>query len=335
MGQSKNRNAPVAPGRPADLRSYAAGTVWLAVVLALTGCARTPRLHTNAGPGSLALDARGKHLYVACEGSGTVQTWDLGKRRLVDERPAGAAPLRLYLHRTRPLLYVLSGGDRKVRVFPPPGPTAQGRERELALPDAPAAWAWDEERRLDLFCGPDRDRVRPYLEGNPLPALEAGRDPVDLWLQPGTDRLWVANDKGHDLVVVSLDRGRITHRVPVKPNPRRLVGTPSGDRLFVLCTGADAVPADGVVQSVDLNYLSGGLGQTVGPGARDLVLGPLGRALYCVVSEGLWVLPLGSGTRRLIKIGDDPQAVAVSPDESRAYVSCRRDRSVQVLRLIR
>jgi DNA-binding beta-propeller fold protein YncE len=304
----------------------------LLFALLLAGCGRAPRLHTNAGPGSLALDARGRTLYVACEGSRTVQAWDLERRKLLAERPAGAGPLRLYLNRSQSLLYVLARGERRVRMFSLPDLKPK---RTLTLSDAPAAWAWEAERGIDLFCGPDNDLVRPYLAGNALPTLEAGRDPVDLWLQPNTDRLWVANDRGSELVVVSLEEGRVTHRVPVRSNPRRLAGAPLGDQLFVLCAGTDDMPPDGVVQSVDLNYFAGGLGQTVGPGARDLVFGPLGRALYCVMPDGLLVLPLGVGERRAFRTGRDPQAVAVSPDESRAYVSCRQDRSVTLLRLDR
>jgi len=305
-----------------------------AAVLVLAGCGRVERIATDAGPGSLAVDPKGRYLYIGCEDDGnrTVLAWDLKRKARAATATVGAGPLRLYLSVDGRRLYVLCRGTRRLLVF---GTPALRLEKTLILPDGPTAWSYEPERHLDLVCSPDSDQVRVFMDKNPLPAVEAGTDPADMLLQPGTDRLWVANFKGHDLAVISLEQGRVVGRVPVKKNPLRLQLAPSGDTIYVLCTGQDALPPTSVVQAVDIFYRRAGLTQTVGAGARDFALGSRGRLSGCLSPEALRVTNRLTRVEKILPTGRDPQAVVLAPDEARAYVSCRGERAVFVHRLNR
>lgn len=294
--------------------------------MALTaGCGTRHELETAADPGSLALDARGECLYVACEGARTVQAWDVRKRKTLAEAGVTAGPLRLFLERDNHTLRVLCRGGRQVL-------TLHGPDLKLLqtwnLPDGPAGWAYDPENRHGWVCSPDSNRVRPFIGNNALPVIEVGREPLDLLLEPNSVRLWVADNKSHALSVIHPDQGRVFKQVPVRMNPSRLRLMPGNGNLLVLCTGQDAYPAASVIQSVDRTYLSAGLSRTVALGTKDFIPGPFGKRLFAVGPRGLQVINLDTGQSKFVATGRDPQAVAVAPDGSKVYVSSRQDQAV-------
>ncbi len=301
----------------------------LTVLLLAAGCGRAPRLPTGAGPASLALDGQGKYLYVACEGSQTVIAWDLRRSRRVAEAQVAEGPLRLQLEPDPPLLRVLCRRSRRAYLLQTPDLKIL---KILALANGPAAWLEDRERKLSLAVYPDANLLRAYLGNNPLPVIEIGKDPVDLWLQPDTDKLWVADFKGRELAVVSLDQNRVVRRVPMPANPKKLVYSSRDRMLYALCTGEDDSGSRGVIQAVDLVYQTAGLTRSLGPGARDFALGPDGRTWYVVAPDGLHVLTEDGG-EEILPAGREPQAVALAPDGSRAFVSSRADKAVYVLKL--
>lgn len=306
---------------------------WAVLVAALglaAGCGRVARLPIQAAPGSLALDARGRTLLVAVESRAVLQAWDLSRRRRVAEVPVAAGPVRLRVDRERGRVYALCAGAKRVLVFSLPELKPL---RNLLLPDAPAAWAFEPERGLDLYCAPEAGAVRVYLDKNPLPNLETGAQPRDILAQPGGDKYWVANFKGREVVQLSMNEGRVLKRVAVRANPLRLQATPDGGRLYVLCTGQDAQPPESVVQEIDAAYGVGGLTQPAGNDARDFALGALGRRWYTISPAGLDVTSVATGLHRRIKTGRDPRALAVSPDETTVYVACAKDRAVFIHRL--
>jgi hypothetical protein len=272
------------------------------------------------------MDGQGRTLYVACQGTPGVLAWDLRHNRKLAERRVADGPLRLQLEPERALLRVLCRRARRVYLLQTPGLQLL---RILALPDAPAAWLEDPERKWSIACCPDSNLVRMYQGLNPLPTIEAGKTPADLWLQPGTDKLWVANYKGQELAVIGLDRNQVVRRVPVHPNPKKFIYSTQERKLYVLCTGKDAFPAKSVIQTVDLIYQTAGLTRSVGTGARDFALAPDGQTWYVATKTGLLVLA-ADGSETSLKTGRDPQAVIVAPDGSRVFVSCREDQAVYV-----
>ncbi|MEW6516775.1 MAG: hypothetical protein AB1439_07730 [candidate division FCPU426 bacterium] len=304
---------------------------WPAVLFLLTGCGGHGRLETNADPTSLVLDDTSRTLYVACEGAQTVEAWDLGRRSKTAEASAGRGPLRLVLGQGQDKLYVLDSGSRSLLVLQRPALKAVGR---LRLPDAPSA-LWDETdtRSLWVACA-ETNRLLPFAGLNPLPAIETGQEPRDLAREAGKDFLWVADRQSNDVAVVKLSEGQVVKRVAVWPNPLRLLLPADGNRLLVLCEGRDAVPAQSRVQVVDTLYQSAGLSWPAGKDARDFALGPDGRRLYVLTADRLLVQAADTGALLAeLKVGRDPRALAIAPDESLACVSCREDQEVLLIKL--
>jgi len=310
-------------------RQYLIGLGLLgALLLALSACTHRPQvLKTDSGPAALLLDPRGRMLYVGCEASRTVVALDLEKKKITARAAVGSGPFRLYYSRESRLLRVFCQSSRSLWVFSVPDLHLQKR---INLAAAPSAWAYYPERRMDVLCSPETNKLHWFEEGSPLSPLDVGRAPADLLLEPGTDRLWVANAQGRSLTLVHLENNHLLSQVPVYANPIRLEMPPTGGTLYVLCTGHDAYPAKSVVQMVDLPNQKAGLTYPAGEDARDFSLGPLGKCLYMVTPPGLLVRNLLTEETVLIPTGRDPKCVVISPDGARAYVSCRQADTVYV-----
>jgi DNA-binding beta-propeller fold protein YncE len=298
------------------------------LLLVLAACThRLQVLKTDSGPASLVLDPRGRSLYVGCEAARTVVALDLEKRKITARAAVGAGPLRLYYSRESQLLRVFCQASRSLWVFSVPDLRLQKR---VSLAAAPSAWAFYPERRMDVLCSPETNKLHWFEEGAPLSPLEVGRAPADLLLEPGTDRLWVANAQGRTLTLVHLENNHQLSQIPVHANPIRLEMPPTGGTLYVLCTGRDEYPSQSVVQMVDLPNQKAGLTYPAGVDARDFSLGPLGKCLYVVTPAGHLVRNLLNDKTALIPSGRDPKCVAVSPDGARAYVASRAEDAVYV-----
>jgi YVTN family beta-propeller protein len=317
------------------MRSRYASTMlvtMLVIVLCATGCDKKLKtIETDADPSSLALDARGQYLYVACEGAEKIMVWDIRKKAKIGEANVETGPLRLYLQKDNRTLFVLCQTDRVVYKFHVPDMKFL---ESFLLPDGPTAfWAYEDKNQM-FFSSSESNLLRPYVGKNPLPSIEVGIDPLDIKHQPSTDFLWVANHKASTLNVVNLESNEVVKTVPVWANPRRLVVSPLEDKMFVLCTGQDAEPAVSVIQLVDFFYQTAGLTWQAGKDVRDFVLGPRGRNLYVIDEECLMVLSVKTGVKLLEqKTGKNPQAVVVSPDGSRVYVSAQEEQAVVIHKL--
>ncbi|MCK5218388.1 hypothetical protein KAR10_02625 [bacterium] len=307
---------------------------WLALVcllgLAVGGCGRWPVIiETKADPVGLTLDIRGQYLYIACEGAGKVMAWNLKTSSLESEVQTGPpGSLRLYLDRDNRTLRVLCRTTRQMLVYSAP---QLKLEKSFSLPDIPTAWISNPENTCSFFCSQESNLVRPFSGENPLPVIKAGQGPRDMLWQPETDYMWVANYKGDDLAIINQVKGKVIRRIKVRPNPCKLLLSPLEEKLLVLCAGRDVAPLQSIIQLVDLNYQSAGLAWRAGKEARDFILDPRGRNILVLNPEGIRIISLITGeTLRIIKTGKDPRALAIAPDGSRVYVSCREDQAVYI-----
>jgi DNA-binding beta-propeller fold protein YncE len=299
-------------------------------IILLSGCGGpVGKLATEPEPRSLAVDAQGRVLFVACEGSRAVQAWDLKRKQVAARREVGVGPIRLQFFGEENNLAAVCRGGKQIWFLQTPG---LQKLRVLDLPDGPAAWAEGPQTQASFACCPDANLVRMFRDGNPVDPIEIGLKPADLYLQPDSDKLWVANAQSHDLALVSISQGKVLKRVEVKPNPEKFLSISDPDRFFVLCTGKDAVPAMGVLQAIDPVYQTAALTYTLGEGIRDCVLDARGRISYSLGQGSLQIKDLDSGAERMLKVSDDAGALALSPDGKRIFVSSPAKQSVLIYR---
>ncbi|HEU4733480.1 MAG TPA: hypothetical protein VFT22_36555 [Kofleriaceae bacterium] len=177
--------------------------------------------------------------------------------------------------------------------------------------------------------------------------LLAGCKPKEERVQVKEERVYVSDEDGGNVVVISTSSDAVIARIPVGKRPRGLRVSPDGTRLFVALSGlpkagpganeSQLPPADpsadgiGVVDLASLKLL-----RTI-PGGKD-------PELFDVTSDGkrLWVsnedsaeaslvdVDAGQVMRR-VPVGKEPEGVGIHPGGKVVYVTNEADNSVSVL----
>jgi len=161
------------------------------------------------------------------------------------------------------------------------------------------------------------------------------------------ERVYVSDEDGGNVIVISASSDSVIARIAVGKRPRGLRVSPDGTRLFVALSGvpksgpgandSQLPPADpsadgiGIVDLASLKLLR------VIPGGRD-------PELFDVTSDGkrLWVSNEdaaeaalvdidGSRVVRRVPVGKEPEGVGIHPDGKVVYVTNEADNSVSVL----
>ncbi len=300
-----------------------------AMIQLLSGCGRGPAvIPVEANPVSLAVDPRGEHLYVACQGSRHLIAWDLKKKKRTAMVTIGPGADRLYIDRNQSRLVLLDQKDKKILYFTYP---QLSLTKAQPLAEVPSAWTEDPQTRLQYVAQRERDLIQPYLDSHTMPVIPIGLGPADMVIQPDTNLLWCANEKANEVAVADLTSNLVLKRIHVWANPHRLVFSPLGDKLFVLCIGRDAVPSKSVIQSIDLDYQTAGLTWALGPKVRHVAMDPKQRFLFTAGQEDVKIISLDTGIiLRRIKLAQPANALALSPDGERLYVACQGESMVRL-----
>jgi hypothetical protein len=235
--------------------------------------------------------------------------------------------LRVYVSRETGTVRVLGLQALRMWVF-------SGRKvkwlRTVALSAGPAAWTWYAERKLDILACPQTHKLLWFQNGVPQSPMETGQQPVDLMIEPRTDKLWVANAGDRYLNMVHLENPLFHAQVEVTPGPLRFQISPDENTLYVLCAGHDPVSPASTVQLIDLPNQKAGIRYALGQQVTDFKLASSGKFLYSVSPQGFLVYNLITDQKTLIPTGQDPQGLALSPDGAVVYIACRRSHAVYV-----
>ena len=149
-------------------------------------------------------------------------------------------------------------------------------------------------------------------------------------MHPGEALAYVTDSGRHEVVTVDLDSSRVVHRTRV-PGPARHVSVDGGRSLWtVLGSAANRIA---VLDLSDPRRPR--LARVLEPPfpAHDVVFAPDGGHVWVTsgARNALALYPLAGGAPRVLATGAPPQHVAFS--DSRAYVACGRDGTVQRRRL--
>lgn len=120
--------------------------------------------------------------------------------------------------------------------------------------------------------------------------------------RPAGERLYVSDEKGDQVVAIDPVSGGVVEQIAVGRRPRGLVLSPDGTTLYVAVSGSP-------------------IG---GPGVDESSLPPPDRK-----ADGIAVVDVASGeVARVLNVGHDPEAFALSPDGRLLYVSNEDDGAV-------
>jgi YVTN family beta-propeller protein len=210
--------------------------------------------------------------------------------------------------------------------------------------DTPAA-AWDKTPLRRMVLSPDGKQifaVNPFAAG--VSVIDATTNqvirtlvfrhvndglPSVLAISPDGAQLYGADPAHNQLEIISVALGRVVAWVKVDKNPTALAVSPDGGRVYVLNEGSSTVSvidpkADQLVATISLD----------GNHPGDMALQPDGSRLYVSLTNPIPGVPqtplsgkvavIDTGSNRItgsLRVGNHPQALAISPDGARLYVA--------------
>jgi YVTN family beta-propeller protein len=139
-------------------------------------------------------------------------------------------------------------------------------------------------------------------------------------LSPDETMLYASNWVSDDVSEIDLATGEVVRRLPTVDTPRGLYVTPDGDRLFV------AGFEDGELQVIDLETGAGEVVYRGGRSLRHIVGDTTGSRIYVsdlTRDHVLVVDPVTDEVEVLTVVDRKPNTVALSPDGTTLFVSCR------------
>ena len=161
------------------------------------------------------------------------------------------------------------------------------------------------------------------------------------------ERLYVADERGGDVVIVDPQHEQVLGRIAVGKRPRGMVVSPDHKRLYVALTGSPAAgpgvdesrlpPPDRRYDGIGvIDLVSRRLVDTYSSGVdpETFALSRDGRVLYVSNEDSgqLSALDVTQGRlRATVPVGTEPEGVAVSADGRLVYVACETSNAVYVV----
>jgi YVTN family beta-propeller protein len=271
-------------------------------------------VNVGSQPHAIAISPDGKQVYVSCYGADRVAIIDAATNNVVQSIPVGHGPLGLTVNKYGKV-FVANSGDNTVSEIDPASATVTGTFTAGAYPCAVA-------------MAPDKP-AGGYIVN---PAF-SGKDPAT-WV-------YVANYKSNNVSVINTANGNV---VSISGLPAPLVITmmptrneayvlsPAGNNVYVLNTSDDTLKFT-FVSTVDIqqDYTNddplGGQQSAVGSSNGKLLMVDYG-------TGDLRATTLYSGKNHIygeVLNSKAPQNIILSPDGTKAYVSCYLDKSVLVI----
>ncbi len=139
-------------------------------------------------------------------------------------------------------------------------------------------------------------------------------------VQTATANVYVANNEGNTVSVVSQSNGSLVATIPGLNCPIGAAGTPDGSKVYV--TNGCPTPGTVSVISTASNQITKTI--TVGSSPTGAVVSPDGKNLYVTNQDDGTVSIISTATDTVtatVLIGGSPLGVAVTPDSTLAYVA--------------
>lgn len=315
------------------------------LALALGGCATASRAN-SAESGPVLMDTEAL-VYVACEDGDEIAILRARDASLVGSIPVAGAPRDLAYDPHTRRVYVSSGDAGTVSVI---ATASRSVVEEFQVGGQPQGLALSEDGKSLYVADSLSDNVAVIATstGAVISTITVGEGPQSLVFAPDYRRLYVVNLRSNDVSAIDPATNRVVKTILGGRGPSGLAVSPDGSRLFL---GGHSHPGMGKpTTNKQVMILDAATGKQLGAietGSMPiaLMLAPNGGYLYviCHGSGELWAIDASivssSDTNEhftalssaRIKVGEDPQSLALVGDGRFIYVANAASNDVSVI----
>ncbi|HET9255027.1 MAG TPA: beta-propeller fold lactonase family protein [Pseudonocardiaceae bacterium] len=298
-----------------------------------------PTVVVGGDPQGVAVDADGKHVYVASYADNTVRVIDTATRQVTGNIRVGANPLGVGVDPDSRHAFVSNFSDNSVSVID----TAAGK----VIKNIPVG---QNPSNVTVFLRDHFAFVSNYY-GNSLSVIDTrtlivvgtvpvGSHPDGVAIDPRGEFAYVANSGSNSVSVVDIHKQKVVRAVLVGRAPQKVAIDPDGKHIYVTNFGDNSVSVINAPSQLGLNYVQSLLKLKVN-NVIPVGLNPRGLAVDRD-NHHAFVVNVGGDTLSTIDteksvvistayVGYSPDQVAVASDHT-AYVTSRGDGTVTIIR---
>jgi YVTN family beta-propeller protein len=294
-------------------------------------------------PQGVAVDADGKHAYVASYADNALRVIDTNSQQVVGSIHVGANPLGVAVDPDSRHAFVTNFSENSVSVID----TATGKLiKNVPVGKNPASVAVFPRSHYALVTNFYSGSVSVINSATlkVIGAVPVGIQPDGVAIDPRGELAYVANSGSNTISVIDIKTQKLVRTVLVGRAPQKVAIDPDGRHIYVTNFGDNTVSVINAPVNLDLAYIQDYLLKLKNLKVNSVIpvgINPRGLAVS-KDSHHAFVVNVGEDTMSVIDtenstvlstsyVGFTPDQVAVSPDDT-AYVTSRGDGTVTVIR---
>ena len=343
------KSKPARRSQPGSRRWVAMLVPMLAVTTATTvvGAVSTASAADNPNstvlvggdPQGVAVDADGKHAYVASYADNALRVIDTNTQQMVGSIHVGANPLGVAVDPDSRHAFVTNFSENSVSVID----TATGKLiKNVPVGKNPASVAVFPRSHYALVTNFYSGSVSVINSATlmVIGAVPVGIQPDGVAIDPRGELAYVANSGSNTVSVIDIKTQKLVRTVLVGRAPQKVAIDPDGRHIYVTNFGDNTLSVINAPVNLDLAYVQSLLKLKVN-NVIPVGINPRGLAVSRD-SHHAFVVNVGEDTMSVIDtenstllstsyVGFTPDQVAIAPDDT-AYVTSRGDGTVTVIR---
>ena len=314
-------------------------TVVGAVRMASAADNPNPTVIVGGDPQGVAVDADGKHAYVASYADNALRVIDTNTKRVVGSIHVGANPLGVAVDPDSRHAFVTNFSENSVSVID----TASGKLiKNVPVGDNPASVAVFPRGHYALVTNFYAHTVSVINSATlaVVGTIPVGISPDGVAIDPRGELAYVANSGSNTVSVIDVKNQKLVRTIVVGRAPQKVAIDPDGKHIYVTNFGDNTVSVIDAPMQLDLAYVQSLLKLKVnnvipvGINPRGLAVDPDSHHAFVVNTGEDTMSVIDTQNSTLINtayVGFSPDQVAVGPD-STAYITSRGDGTVTVIR---
>jgi YVTN family beta-propeller protein len=265
----------------------------------------------------------------------TVSIIDGISDRKIDEIDVGKKPIRIDIDKETNQVFVVNQGSDSVSVI-------DGiQDTLLKTLKIPSDQPYDVEFNSNINSvyvtnvGDSSGTVNiiKYDNDNYLNYIHVGKRPVDIDVNPETNKTYVVNSDSDTLSIIN-STNRVEKQIAIGDNPVSVAVNPTTNKIYVSHQSPSSSPSLSVIDEKN-NYQLLGKSITVGRDPLDIDINPITNKVY-VANNGDNTISVIDGNTDQVKnisipVGKNPIKISVDPNTNKVYVANYGDSTISVI----